>query len=259
MANFTGETKEMFHYAEHQHVGRALILSVHNGRTSDNKIYDAATELENATNALEILGYSVFAQVDPTKDEMEALLRQHRDEDWSNYASSVVCIMAHGSQYGNQLEVLAADDQKNSVKEMQSMLSISNCPGLKGKPKIWIVQACRPGGDVMITDSVASSTDAAPVITRNHDYLMTYAAMPGNNAIRGVFFRHFHNRIDGLGKERARQVSWMQLIASTNNAMAEEDIDSSIVQTTLRDAMVSSASLVSDLLIVFYVLLLLFL
>ena len=59
----------------------------------------------------------------------------------------------------------------------------------------------------------------------------------------------FHNLIVELGKEQARQVSWMQLIASTNNAMAEEGIDSSIVQTTLRDAMVSSASLVSDLLI----------
>jgi len=196
----------------------------------------------------------VTTKVDPTKDEMEALLRQHRDEDWSNYASSVVCIMAHGSQYGNQLNVCAADDQKNSVKELQSMLSTKNCPGLKGKPKIWIVQACRPGGDEMITDSVASFTDA--VLTKNHDYLMTYAAMPGNSATRGVFFRHFHNLIDELGKEQARLVPWMQLIASTNNAMAEEDIDSSIVQTTLRDAMVSSASLVSDLLIVFYVLLL---
>eukprot|EP01043_Picozoa_sp_COSAG02_P014674 COSAG02_NODE_609_length_19574_cov_18.178537_10_plen_335_part_00 len=159
--------------------GRALILSVQKRRENG-----ASAEQQAAAEALRALGYRVDVRVDPTKAQFEQSVRDWRDADWSNFGSSVVCVMAHGSMRSGVQKVTASDEQEVDLQELYGLLAATSCPGLRGKPKIWIVQACRVGGAALVADD-AAETDAGPVLTRNHDFLLTYATMPGNVAYRG--------------------------------------------------------------------------
>ena len=126
----------------------------------------------------------VDVRVDPTKAQFEQSMRDLRDADWSDFGSSVVCVMAHGSMRSGVQKVTASDDQQVDLQELYGLLAATSCPGLRGKPKIWIVQACRVGGAALVADDIAE-IDAGPILTRNHDFLLTYATMPGNVARRG--------------------------------------------------------------------------
>lgn len=51
--------------------------------------------------------------------------------------------MAHGLE--GQLE--GEDEQMVELENLFEVLNNKNCPALRAKPKVYIVQACRGGGD----------------------------------------------------------------------------------------------------------------
>ena len=211
-------------------LGRALILSVSKNRTGSD------IELKDATGSLQKLGFDVSEVVNPTKEEMESRLRQHRDASWSEHACSCVCVMGHGYMHGAIQHVNAADEQDVNVNDLYSMLSGSNAPSLKGKPKLWIVQACRGGGDRLtdLTDSYGlSDADSTPRLSAESDQLHAYATVPDSPAYRGVFWRTFH----GICQEsvtKARQANFVQLIETVNQRMSIEGYKPPPLMSTLR-------------------------
>ena len=63
-----------------------------------------------------------------------------RPEHW-RLDSAIVVMMSHGMKE----TILGVDEKEVNVHELVGLL-IKEAPGLRGKPKIFILQACR-GGD----------------------------------------------------------------------------------------------------------------
>jgi serine/threonine protein kinase len=69
---------------------------------------------------------------------VEDLARQ----DFSSYASLVVCILSHGDEG----VVEGVDGESIKINALKYKFNSNDCPTLNGKPKIWIIQACQGKG-----------------------------------------------------------------------------------------------------------------
>ena len=54
---------------------------------------------------------------------------------------AILCILSHGKEG----TVFGYDEQEVKVKELSSYLNNTNCPQMKHKPKMLIIQACQGG------------------------------------------------------------------------------------------------------------------
>ena len=85
---------------------------------------------------------------------------------WEGHASSVVALMAHGSE--RQLECQCGGEVPTAA--LFRALNSKAAPALVGKPKIFLVQACRTGERPLLADgptaagamAAAAAADAAP-------------------------------------------------------------------------------------------------
>jgi hypothetical protein len=68
-----------------------------------------------------------------------SLLAFGKHEDHRHFDSCVVVVLSHGEYE----EIIGADDGRLSIHEFLSCLNARNAPLLAGKPKIFIIQACR--------------------------------------------------------------------------------------------------------------------
>lgn len=60
-------------------------------------------------------------------------------QDFSSYASLVVCILSHGEEE----VVYGVDGTSLNINKLKYKFNSNDCPTLNGKPKIWIIQACQ--------------------------------------------------------------------------------------------------------------------
>ena len=75
-----------------------------------------------------------------------------RHADWDGHASSVVALLAHG----RQASVECQDGRYVPLRSLFGRLAPAQAPALTGKPKIFLVQACR-NGEAPALDAVAST------------------------------------------------------------------------------------------------------
>ena len=210
-------------YAACASAGRALLVSV--GRRRDG----AAAELSEARDAMRQLGYEVVTVENPSADELRASLEVHaKASGWEGHASSVVALMAHGSE--RQLECQCGGEVPTAA--LFRALNSKAAPALVGKPKIFLVQACRTGERPLLADgptaagAMAAAADAAPSaaapqLSDEHDYLWGFATTPGSPAYRGAMFAALLSVVVDLGGG-ARATSWLELLQRTNEVMASD-------------------------------------
>ena len=79
------------------------------------------------------------------------------------YHGIMVCIMTHGDEGG---KLYGSDGKTVIVKDVAALFNASNCEVLINKPKVFIIQACRGGGQ----DSGASM-ESRGVATSSHKNL----------------------------------------------------------------------------------------
>ena len=228
-------TSGAFRYQPAACAGRALILSVLNGRENGAK-----EEREDAAKALKMMGYEVTTVVDPTKEKCLSEVRKLRDTSWGRHASSVVVVMSHGRASGGMQLATMADDQEVQMASLFGMLSPENCPGLANKPKIWIVGACRGGGDVTVQTDMAGHAPA--ILGAEHDNLITYATSRGHLAYRGVFWKAV---LDIMSEDPVNhaKMPWVDICGQANATLATQSRASVHTETHLRDNLVSPAQL----------------
>ncbi len=68
-----------------------------------------------------------------------SLLSFSHDPAHSSADMAVVCVLGHGTEGG----VFAADGVKVEAEKIYEYLNNEGCPDLRGKPKLFIMQACR--------------------------------------------------------------------------------------------------------------------
>ncbi len=86
------------------------------------------------------LGYNVEVHRDLTTRQIQELFKEIKCRpDLSASDSFVCCILTHGESG----RVIGADSRSVLIETLTESLCASSCPFLKGKPKIFFVQACR--------------------------------------------------------------------------------------------------------------------
>ena len=105
--------------------------------SSDEKI---KTTVETLTNKKCVSALKVAIESDKTKETVLKILKEPLSEA---YHGLMVFIMTHGDEEG---KLYGSDGEDVKVKDVASLFNASNCSVLIGKPKLFVIQACR-GGD----------------------------------------------------------------------------------------------------------------
>ena len=144
-----------------------------------NERAGAVKDEEHFVSMFKFLGYSTFVHRNQSSAEMCAKMEELNQMDHSNYDSLVVCISSHGNQrgvYGSDSVEVNRDEFCNSIK---------SCPSLKGKPKLFFIQACRLPVVDADSNKNGEEGEATPMTTPIHpdaDMLIANASTPDNAA-----------------------------------------------------------------------------
>lgn len=170
--------------------------------------YGANIDISGMKGLLEELGYDVVVKEELTAEGMEsemkdfAALSEHQTSD-----STFLVLMSHGTLQG-----LCGTMHSEETPDMllyDTIYQIFNnchCPGLRDKPKVIIVQACRGGnsGEVWIRESSGAHSYRAVALPRNmeadavrmshveKDFIALYSTTPHHlsyrDKTRGSYF-----------------------------------------------------------------------
>lgn len=102
--------------------------------------YGTDEDVKSLKNSAKILGFEeVLVYDDLTKNKIFEILESKRNENHSENDCFVCVILTHG---GDE-DYLYADDEKYKLTEVAKFYEADQCPSLAGKPKLFLVQACR--------------------------------------------------------------------------------------------------------------------
>ena len=101
-----------------------------------------------------------------TKSEMLKVLKETADKDFSSYDCFICVIASSGSKDG----IYGTDDEVISLETITSLFSQNKCPSLKGKPKIFLIEAFQKG------DKVSGSDPSSSPTVSDADFLINYAS-----------------------------------------------------------------------------------
>ena len=150
------------------------------------------------------LKFKVVIERDLDKHEIEKVAEKFAEKDHREFGAFVFILMSHGA---NRDCILGVRGRRTSVENLMVEFQARNCPSLKGKPKVFIIQTCRglldyanetfvsPVGSIQSQDvlSMSPSSDAQStgrpftadatlsrsVFPTEADFLLAFATVPG--------------------------------------------------------------------------------
>ena len=159
------------------------------------------------------LRFKVVIERDLDKHEIEKVAEKFAEKDHREFGAFVFILMSHG---GNRDCILGVQGRRTSVENLMVEFQARNCPSLKGKPKVFIIQTCRgfrdcinetfvsPVGSIQSQDvlSTSPSEDAQSsgspftadsslsrsVFPTEADFLLAFATVPGFVSFRFTEF-----------------------------------------------------------------------
>ncbi len=120
-------------------------------------------DAENLRTVFTKLNYRVEVKDNLSVDKMAAVAAEYSKMNHSDFDSFVCCILTHGSDD----DILYGTDGKEiNLNKILQMFHSSKCQSLAGKPKIFIIQACRGDkediGGISIQLNARIETDSEP-------------------------------------------------------------------------------------------------
>jgi len=173
---------------DHPRRGRAHIFNQHSfeGDILQEKRRDGTDQdVKNLRSTLDSLNFDVIVHQDKRCREIEDILENLANEDHSDADCLFVALFTHGGEE----EMVWAYDLQFSTEIFWSTMSSTNCPSLAGKPKIYLVQACRgqePNEPFRVAKAGRNSSNGNFTMTiPNHaDSLLIYSSIPGFVSLR---------------------------------------------------------------------------
>ncbi|XP_049634547.1 caspase-1-like [Suncus etruscus] len=131
----------------------------------------AEIDTKNMTTLLQDLGYSVEVRGDLTAPDMAMELKSFAARpEHASADSTFVVLMSHGIREGICGKKFSKDvNDLLSIDQIFKSLNTQNCPNLKDKPKVIIIQACR-GDNVSWRDPTKGSLFIIALIKNLKEY-----------------------------------------------------------------------------------------
>ncbi|KAJ8280328.1 hypothetical protein GJAV_G00053270 [Gymnothorax javanicus] len=158
----------------------------------------AEKDEENMKQLLEDLDYTVEKHRDLSAEAIdEAVQKFSEREEHSESDSTFVVIMSHGKKdvicgIHYDPDVPGKESDLFSIDNIFTHLNNQNCPGLRNKPKVILIQACRgdESGSVWVSDSVAKplplEDDGIRKEVKEKDFMCLMSCTPGTKSYRDV-------------------------------------------------------------------------
>ncbi|NP_001188010.1 caspase-3b isoform X1 [Ictalurus punctatus] len=206
---------------DYPNLGKCVIINNKNFTKSTGMTERNGTDVDAAKilQVFQKLGFKTMIQNDQSVSQMKQLLKSVSQEDHSKSAMFVCVILSHGDE-----GVIYGTDDSIELKELSGFFRGDRCLSLVGKPKLFIIQACR-GTDLdpgIETDSVSDSegTHRIPV---EADFLYAYSTAPGYYAWRNTANGSwFISSLCELLTKYGRELEIMQLMTRVNRKVALE-------------------------------------
>ena len=148
--------------------------------------YGSEKDIEALKRLFEVqLGFTMKVKENLKAKEMLEKMRDISERDFSKNDSLFIVIMSHGKKTG----ILGVNEETIHPAVITDFFTADKCPTLMGKPKVFILQACRGDKD----DFGAVAPDAGPMSARveavqvmplESDFLVCYACPVGFSSYR---------------------------------------------------------------------------
>ncbi|KAI8485246.1 Casp10p [Branchiostoma belcheri] len=161
---------------------RGVAVIINNIRSEDMAEREGAEgDTDRLREVFEDFGFTVVTFTDLDHAKMVAAMKDQGKADHSNHDCFVCCIMSHGTMG----KVFSSDDVGLDICELMKPVNAKKCPSLKGKPKLFFIQACQ-GEKYQGRESFDGDHDAKPVpfICNEADFFLGLATVPGYVAWR---------------------------------------------------------------------------
>jgi len=189
------------------------------------------------------LKFNVEVYDDCTKDQVLGVIEEAKSSQRLQHIDCFVCaVLTHGdiSPVTGKEDLMFHDSKKLALEDLSESLTAENCPCLAGKPKIFIIQACRgaqldevkfdamafqdaEGSVVQHPFSSSVQYDAIPLCNRDGiiipsyaDFVYAYSTYPGYAAVRGWYIQSLVYCIKKHHKDR----SLLQILTMTNGMVS---------------------------------------
>ena len=166
----------------------AVIINNDEFKTPLESRSGTSIDAHNLCNLFSYLGFDTQRHDNKTHIEMRQILNDVAAMDHGRYDCLMVAILTHGD-YGDVL--YGTSGGLITIQEVTETFSGRRCPTLLGKPKIFIIQACRGNRYNQTVELNGANNDdcnmidSGPAIHPNiSDYLVAYSTIPGHISIR---------------------------------------------------------------------------
>lgn len=130
--------------------GSVLIINNEKFRPSHLPDRDGtARDVQSLQTLFRQLGFRCDNDVDihnnVTAEKMKQIVEKYAKTNHHSHDAAVVCILSHGQNN----TVFGTDGKEVSLDQLVTLFYSKNAPSLKGKPKLFFIQACRGHGKDM--------------------------------------------------------------------------------------------------------------
>ncbi|CAB1346941.1 unnamed protein product, partial [Coregonus sp. 'balchen'] len=156
----------------------------------------AALSQGSLVSVFEWLGFETQVEPDCSREQLLSLVAELRSRDHSQMDCLVCCVLSHGLEGG----VYGVDGLEVRVRELTEPFAGLECSSLRGKPKLFFIQACQgtkeqqpvfiqsdcPGTDGSTTTSSICTDAVVPrdSIPSDADFLLGMATVPHFSSFR---------------------------------------------------------------------------
>lgn len=157
-----------------------------------------------------------------TVAELRALVTELSAFDHSRYSCFVLCVVSHGERG----LIFGGDEGKKLLRDVVDAFSPTRCPSLKGKPKLFVIQACRPAegsaGAQKKSPGPLNAADAMPPLQA--DMVLACAAAEGyvehiDSSVGTPFIQKFCRVLDSSD---VGNMHILDILSSVNRGLAAE-------------------------------------
>jgi len=160
----------------------------------------------------------------------DGILKKARDigeRDYSENDSFFFIILSHGNQNG----ILGVDENHVSLAALTDFFTSDKCKSLRGKPKVFIVQACRgdkedPGAVVSDATPGRAVNTALQAVPVESDFLVCYASPIGYSSYRDTENGSWYiQELVRIFKKYHTEEHLMDLMLRVNFAVSKKSCD----------------------------------